>query len=77
VCYTLIILLSYLTILQPQIAAPDSTEPRAVEFGSENSYILHTKDNEYWIIVDDVRQCEIDEEAATFFKANNFIIVEE
>lgn len=77
ICYTLIILFSYLTILQPQIAAPDSSEPRAVEFGSDNSYILHTKDNKYWFFIDGIRQCEIDEEAAVFFENNNFVIIEE
>lgn len=77
VCYTLIILLSYLTILQPQIAAPDVTGPGDIELGSENSYILHTKDGEYWIMVDDERQCKIGEDSARFFENNNFIIVEE
>ena len=77
ICYTLIILFSYLTILQPQIAAPDVTEPGDIEIELENSYILHTKDNEYWIIVGDERQCQIGEDSATFFENNNFIIIEE
>lgn len=77
ICYTLIILFSYLTILQPQIAAPDVTGPGDIEFGSENSYILHTTNDEYWIVVDNEKQCKIDEDAANFCKDNNLKIIEE
>ena len=77
ICYTLIILFSYLTILQPQIAAPDVTEPGAVEFGSENSYMLHTNNGEYWMVVDGIKQCQISEESANMCENSNFVIVEE
>ena len=77
ICYTLIILFSYLTILQPQIAAPDVTGPGDIEFGSNDSYILHTKDGEYWVVIDNVKQCLISEDSANKCKDNNFVIIEE
>ena len=77
ICYTLIILFSYLTILQPQIAAPDVTEPGDIEFGSDDSYILHTIDGEYWIVIDGEKQCKTDEDGVEFFRNNDFTIVKE
>ncbi|MCI8855805.1 MAG: M56 family metallopeptidase [Clostridiaceae bacterium] len=77
ICYTLIILFSYLTILQPQIAAPDVTGPGDVEFDSENSYILHTNDGEYWLVIDDTQQYMIGEDVANICKNSGFVIIEE
>lgn len=75
--FALLIFVSYATIVQPDSPPPLSTEPDTIDFEIADSYILHTKDGEYWIYVENTRTCEISAEAAGLYEENGYIIVQE
>ena len=75
--FSVLMFLSYATIWQPYIEAPENTVFNAVDIESSNAYILHKQNGEYWFCQQGYPPIEISGETANRFLGENFNIIEE
>lgn len=75
--FLVLMFLSYATIWQPYIEAPENTVFNAVDIESSNAYILHKQNGEYWFCQQGYLPQSIPEEVAKLFSDEGFNIYEE
>lgn len=75
--FALLIFVSYATIVQPSADPPASTDADVINFEIADSYVLHTKDGEYWLYIPVSPPERIEKNDLSFYKGLGFQIIEE
>ena len=74
---TSIFVISYIFIPQPAFASPESFEPNAIDFDSNNSYIFQDDTGEFWLCVENQNFVQITYDQVESFLQSGFKIIEE
>ena len=72
-----VFVLSYSVIPQPVFDIPTSIEPNAISFDSSNSFVLHDKEGNYWLCIDEEERTQIPDATAKFYQQTGLTIIEE
>lgn len=77
--FTLLMFLSYATILQPCTESPIEIEEDldSIYFDIAESYIVHTKTGEYWLYIPDWEPEQVSESSLPIYREVGFKIIEE
>lgn len=75
--FSVLMFLSYATIWQPYIEAPESVSSNVINLEPADAYIVHKKNGEYWLYRQDCQPKVIPKEIAELFVDEDFELYEE